>query len=112
MAREVTLLRLLESVSPEYREVVLDKAGQINGVDAVVMYGNLDLCSSRLGDRSVMLVGSGCTYSLDKALEGHLNDLPSQRQYPVMYAYVTPNLIIEARLVLDELGEEKFFYED
>ena len=52
----------------------------------IVVYENLDFWSSRLGERSALKVGPGCSVeSLEEALEIWLGDLPSQRQYPVAY---------------------------
>ena len=46
--------------------------------------GQMD--SSSHGRRTVMAVGPGKTYETLKDIEGkHLNDLPSQREYPVAY---------------------------
>ena len=53
----------------------------------LVAFENLMMDSSALGQRTVLCVGPGCTYESPEECEGHhLNDLPSQRQYPVAYA--------------------------
>jgi hypothetical protein len=52
----------------------------------IVVYENLNLWSSRFGDRTAVKVGPGCgVQTLEQALFGYLGDLPSQRQYPVAY---------------------------
>jgi hypothetical protein len=57
------------------------------GVTGMVVFECLDMCSSNLGKRSALLTGADCTYKSASACEGqHLNDLPSQRQYPTCYA--------------------------
>ena len=56
----------------------------------IVVYENLNLESSGCGARSALKVGPGCSVpTLEEALQGHLYDLPSQRQYPVAYWEVT-----------------------
>jgi hypothetical protein len=52
----------------------------------IVVYENLNLWSSRLGERTALRVGPGCSVpSLERAFEIWLGDLPSERQYPVAY---------------------------
>ena len=52
----------------------------------VVVYQNIDFWSSRFGERSALKVGPGCSIeSLEQALNVWLEDLPSERQYPVAY---------------------------
>jgi hypothetical protein len=52
----------------------------------IVVYENLDFWSSRLGERTALKVGPGCSVeSLEKALQIWLGDLPSERQYPIAY---------------------------
>jgi len=59
------------------------------GAHFLVVYENVDLCSSRLGDRTCVKVGPGCGFStLEQALGSWLGDLPSERQYPVAYLEV------------------------
>jgi len=63
--------------------------GLIEGATHIVVYENLDLSSSWCGERTALKVGPGCgVRTLDKALRGHLGDLPSQRQYPIAYLEV------------------------
>ena len=52
----------------------------------IVVFENLDLCSSHLGECSAVAVGPECTYKDIGAVEGkHLYDLPSMRQYPTRF---------------------------
>ena len=56
------------------------------GARYIVVYENLNFWSSRLGERTALKVGPGCSVeSLEQALQIWLGDLPSQRQYPVAY---------------------------
>lgn len=59
----------------------------------LVLFENQDFCSSRFGAKSLMQIGPDCTYKTLSDVEGHhLNDLPSQRQYPIAFwvsAYFT-----------------------
>ncbi len=56
-------------------------------VDGMVVFENIQMDSSAFGRRTSMIYGSGCTYKKPEDCEGqHLNDLPSQRQYP-QYLY-------------------------
>jgi hypothetical protein len=55
--------------------------------EGLVIYECLQMDSSELGRRTTMVVGPGCegAESIEKASQGHLYDLPSQRQYPRAY---------------------------
>lgn len=56
-------------------------------VDGMIVFENLQMDSSAFGRRTAMIYGPGCTYKKPEDCEGqHLNDLPSQRQYP-QYVY-------------------------
>jgi len=67
---------------------------------ALVLFENMDMCSSKLGARTALRVGPGCSCAdLDKAAQIWLNDLPSQRQYPCSYTEDMPE---EAVLVTED----------
>lgn len=60
------------------------------GTVAVVCFENKQMDSSQFGARSALVIGEGRTYTTLESVEGqHLNDLPSQRQYPVSYVKPT-----------------------
>lgn len=62
-----------------------------NKATHVVLFRNNDMWSSQLGSKTAMCVGPTCTCTTPEECEGkHLNDLPSQRQYPYAYCEV-PN---------------------
>ena len=55
-------------------------------VDGCVHFINMQMDSSAHGSKSSLIYGPGCTRkTLEECLEGHLHDLPSQRQYPTMF---------------------------
>jgi hypothetical protein len=56
---------------------------QAEGVTHLVVFQNITLDSSRLGDETILAIGPAMTYKTLAEVEGrHLYDLPSQRQYP------------------------------
>jgi hypothetical protein len=56
-------------------------------VDGLISFENQQMDSSSFGVRTQVAYGPGCTYKKPEDVEGKwLNDLPSQRQYPVSYA--------------------------
>jgi len=66
----------------EQLRAALDKPGIV----ALVLFENQLMDSSHFGERTALRVGPECTYKDVAACEGHwLNDLPSQRQYPVAF---------------------------
>lgn len=69
---------------------ILDERLARTDVSGIVCYENLQMDSSQCGSRSAVIYGPGCAATtLEAALARHLNDLPSQRQYPVAF-YVKP----------------------
>lgn len=73
--------RFPEDVRPKLRALLARE-----GTVALVLYENQQLDSSAFGDSTAVAVGPGRTYkTVEEAAAGHLNDLPSQRQYPVAY---------------------------
>lgn len=56
------------------------------GVTAVVIFENLDMSSSGLGNMAAVMVGPEFTYkTVAEAAAGRLGDVPSRFQYPVAY---------------------------
>lgn len=54
-----------------------------DGVAGVMVYECIDLSSKRLGHKSFMIFGPGCTYkTIEEAAAGRLGDVPSRFQYP------------------------------
>ena len=73
----------------------LTNARVTEGTSALVLFENLDMCSSQLGARTALRIGPGCSCSdLDKASKIWLNDLPSQRQYPCSYTEEMPEKVV------------------
>jgi len=72
------------------------------GVAALVVFENRQLDSSAAGARSAVAVGPGCSHHSVAAVKKlWLNDLPSQRQYPVAYA-VRPDQAEGLRALIQE----------
>ena len=83
--KKITKGELLDLFDRSVR-VDLEQAFRHEGTTHVVVFENLQMDSSAFGERTAVRVGPGCSYSLQEALDNHLYDLPSQRQYPVAYA--------------------------
>lgn len=65
-------------------------------VAGAIGFENVNMSSSRCGERTSVIYGPGCTYkSLDDVKGKWLYDLPSQRQYP-QYAYAK-DVAVEVR---------------
>lgn len=72
------------------------------GVAALVVFENHQMDSSSFGARSAIAVGPGCSHhSVSSVKKLWLNDLPSQRQYPVAYA-VRPDQAEGLRALVQE----------
>ena len=88
MIKSLTFDELLKDFSPEGRGEVL-AAIERTGATAVVLFENIDFCSSQFGRQTALCVGPTCTFKAVDEVEGHhLNDLPSQRMYPQAFAHV------------------------
>ena len=84
--KEITVEELLKLFDPSVHDSIRRIAAK-PGVTDLVVFENLQMDSSRFGDRSAVIVGPGCTYkSLEEIAGLHLGDLPSQRKYPVAFA--------------------------
>jgi len=81
--KQITKDELLELLDPEIHGSVLGMPKRFPDAEAVVLFENVTLDSSRLGERTVCIVGPGRGIPSVAECEGQwLNDLPSQRQYP------------------------------
>ena len=61
------------------------------GTTGMVVFENLDLCSSQCGNRSFMVYGpSRENKVIEDLLSQHLGDVPSRFQYPVAYYIPEP----------------------
>lgn len=84
--KQLTLPELLELFDPEVHQQLKSLASRPGA--SLVVYENHNLSSSRLGDRTALLVGPGCTYGSVTEAPPWLGDLPSERQQPI--AFFTP----------------------
>jgi hypothetical protein len=72
-------------------------------VDGLVLFECIQLDSSSLGMRTVVVFGPGCsTRTLDGLAKKHLYDLPSQRQYPT--AFVSKETRPQAQVATEEMS--------
>lgn len=82
--RKIAQEELLAMADPDVRDKV---ANLFQDAVGVVVFECLDMWSPQLGSRTFMCYGPGRTYqTIEEIAQGHLGDLPSQRQYPVAYA--------------------------
>lgn len=80
---------------PEVRPKIIEMLAR-DDVDGAICFENILIGSSRCGERSSVIYGPGCTYKTTDDVKGeHLNDLPSERQYP-RYLY-SKDVAVEAR---------------
>ncbi len=63
------------------------------GTSALVAFENMALDSSRMGERTAMRVGPGCSYTLEEAVKSHLGQTPSVFQYPRAYTDEVPGKV-------------------
>ncbi len=82
--REITWEQLLGMFSENVHAPLADTMKRWPSAAGMIVFENLDMGSSRLGERSAMPFGPDNTIkSVDDVRGKWLNDLPSQRQYPV-----------------------------
>ena len=87
--RIVPLDAILGRFSPVGQTVVREMLTR-PGVSGVCYFENQQMDSPQFGSGQALIFGPSCTYKTLGELDGKwLNDLPSQRQYPVE-AYVIP----------------------
>jgi len=83
--KQLTLDEFLARFDPEVHEK-LRAAASKESVTHLVLFENQMFDSSQFGRRTAVLIGPPFTYKKLSDIEGGwLNDLPSQRQYPVAY---------------------------
>lgn len=83
--KQVVSSEFFKLLDPSVHEAVRQAITRCQAT-AVVLFENVDLCSSHLGERTAMVVGPTCTYKTVADCEGHhLHDLPSMRQYPQVW---------------------------
>ena len=88
MPKQVTLTELTTMFDESVQNKIqaLAKKARKEPSAALVVFECLALDSSHLGERTCVLVGPGHRIdSLERALGGHLKDLPSERQYPIAW---------------------------
>lgn len=84
--RQLTAQTLLDQFDEEVHDKIREAIKSTQATH-IVLFENLDMSSSSLGKRTALCVGPSCTFKSPEDCEGkHLNDLPSQRQYPTGYA--------------------------
>ncbi len=82
--RKITRGELL-ALMPDLQEQIKTAEAK-TGAHAMMVFECLDLCSSQIGQRSVVMVGPGLTYeSIAMARDQRLGDVPSQFKYPVAW---------------------------
>jgi hypothetical protein len=79
---EMTKNEFLELFEPEVHDDLIAALERYPDAEGLVCFENLQMDSSSCGERTAVVVGPSNTFTLEKARTGHLNDLPSQRQYP------------------------------
>ena len=82
--REITWAQLLGMFSEDTHAPLTETMKRWPTAEGMIVFECLDMSSSRLGERSAMPYGPDNTIkALDDVKGKWLNDLPSQRQYPV-----------------------------
>jgi hypothetical protein len=84
--KQITLLELLalfdESVHAQINALAHSDPEDL----ALVVFENLDMSSSALGERSVLIVGPNRTYKTPEACEGQrIGDVPSRFKYATQF---------------------------
>ena len=88
--KKITMEELVGEFDPSVSDALWEKWRR-EEVDGMVVFENLDMCSSHLGEKTAMIVGPECTYkSVAECEKKWLNDLPSMRKYAVRYAEKSP----------------------
>lgn len=92
--KEATIQELMASYAEVATEEALTQARERvefwfkdPDVRGVVMFQNLDMCSSNLGEATIVVVGKHRTLSKFEDADGkHLGDVPSRFQWPTLFA--------------------------
>lgn len=78
-----------DEITKGSREGTIDFVKKIlarSDVTHLVKFINTMMDSSRLGESTFVVIGPGCTYkTLAEVKSQWLNDLPSERQYPISF---------------------------
>lgn len=83
--KQISYSELASHFHPEVHDA-LERIAKRRGATHLVLFQNQALDSANAGLCSALAIGPGCTRtSLEEAYAGHLNDLPSQRQYPIAH---------------------------
>jgi hypothetical protein len=83
--KEITFDELLAQADKKIHHTLLNMAYD-TGTEGFIVFENLQLDSSSLGQRTFVVYGPDKTYKSPKSAEDSwLNDLPSQRQYPTAF---------------------------
>ncbi len=89
---KITLDALVEMFAPSVQDRIREMAAR-EDVTHLVVFTNIDMSSSHLGDMTAVIVGPGCTYkTLDEIKDSHLGQVPSVFQYPTHYAEAHGNM--------------------
>ena len=83
--KQISYRQLASHFHPEVHDA-LERIARRPGATHLVLFQNKALDSSAHGLCTALAVGPGHTRaSLEEAYASHLNDLPSQRQYPIAH---------------------------
>jgi len=86
--KEVTFEEFLKMFDERVHGAIR-RAIDIHDAEGFIVFENQAMDSSHLGERTAVVFGPTCTYKSPEEAEGRwLNDLPSQRQYPVAWTKV------------------------
>ncbi len=86
MIRQWTWEKLCEDFTDKDTQALLHERIRSEGVTDLVVFENQMFDSSLVGQQTAVSVGPGCLLKSKEDCEGKwLNDLPSQRQYPVAF---------------------------
>lgn len=84
--KQLSKQELLDMFDESVHEKILEAAARYPDAEAIVVFENVDMSSSRLGERSALVVGPSNTFTnVEDASDKWLGDLPSERQYPTAY---------------------------
>ncbi len=86
--KEIPLAELRELMDPSIHDGI-SRLAEMEGAEALVLYECLQMDSSCLGMRTVVVAGRApISQTLRKAVDGRLGDVPSRFQYPVKFTRV------------------------
>ena len=87
--QQVTAAEFFSKLDPSVWTAVKDQLRKFPTATHFALFENLDFTSSQLGRRTCIVVGPNNTFKSPQDCVGRwLNDLPSQRQYPVAWVTV------------------------